>query len=187
MKFCKLFGLTVVVFGAVAFSSARSEAGVVVSVRPWVSPFVTGHWNGYGYGFGSLNWGNYGNWGWGYPGFTLWPFYGYSYISYYPNYVPTYAAIAYSHKDDKFGQAWGYSYRHDAVVSAQHSCGSQESCAPLVWVQGGCAAAATSASQKRMGWAYSTTRDNAQVFARRACQSGGQANDCEIRSWVCSF
>jgi len=131
----------------------------------------------------------YGAWGWGlgayYPYYPNY-FYGYSYQNYYPSYIPSYGAIAFSASENKFGHAWGQSYRDDAALSAEQSCGASD-CKSIVWVQGGCAAAATSAPDQRLGWAYARTKYQAIHGAMNACRSGGKGSKCEPRAWVCSF
>lgn len=135
-------------------------------------------------------WPYFGYWGWG-PGVVVtYPnyFYGYSFYNYYPGYptrIPTFGALAYSIKTDSIGQGWGYSSRDAAAERATTACNASD-CAPVVWVQGGCAAIATSAEGKSLGWGYDSSKYGARSRALQACRQGGHA-DCVARAWVCSF
>lgn len=135
----------------------------------------------------------FGYWGWGTGVVVTYPnyFYGYSFYNpypvypVYPIYIPTYGALSYSTKTDTVGQAWGYPSRDAASESAMRGCNASD-CAPVVWVQGGCAAIATSAEGRNLGWAYAPSKYEARNRAMRGCRQGGHT-DCVPRAWVCSF
>ncbi len=136
------------------------------------------------------NYGNglYAGWGW-YPYTSYWnyPVYGYSYYPYY-NYAPyyaTYGSIAYSPKNNVFGVAWTYNSQNGATNAASANCGVDD-CKPVVWVQGGCAAAAQSVEGQKISWGYHTTKHQAVSNAMRACKYG-KTPGCKAAAWVCSW
>ncbi len=134
----------------------------------------------------------YTGWGW-YPtyNFGIYPYdvYGYSYYPYY-RYRYTrplpYAAISYSKSTGKTGFSFGTSSQADATSGANTYCG-QPDCAPVVWVQGGCAAVATDANHSRLGWGYHRSKQTARSKAMIACRrSGTDKAKCTIAASVCS-
>lgn len=137
---------------------------------------------GYGY-FDPYNWpANY----WVNPYYN-----GYSYYPYY-NYAPYYAsfaAISYSASRDAFGYSFNQGSRYSATMGANNFCGGGD-CRPVVWVQGACAVAVTSASTRRLTWAYSDSVEGAKSWALNSCANDGSstgANDCVARVWICSY
>lgn len=122
-----------------------------------------------------------GYWGYGFPTY----FYGYSFFPYHEGKNLTVGVISYSLNQDQVGYAWGYPSVEAASRASLRSC-TQEDCAPVVWVQGGCAALATSKTEQRVGWAWAGAKSEAITYALRACRSGGKTK-CESRAWVCSF
>lgn len=167
------------VFGLfLIFSGVKAEAGFYYWNPYHGSVIVNGSW---------LGWGLFGNvWPatYYYPTF---PVYGYSYWSYY-NYQPYYAsygAIAYSESTGEVGVSWNASTRQAAQEDAIAYCG-EEDCKPAVWVQGGCGALSKSATTGALGYAYYSTRYQAQNYANRGCRRSG-SKDCKPLAWVCSW
>lgn len=127
----------------------------------------------------------WGYWGWG-PGVVTYPgyAYGYSFWDYvYVRPLP-YGAIAYSRSADKFGYSWGDWNRSSSESRAIYACG-QADCVAVVWVQGGCAAAATRLEEGRLGWGYAPDLYRAKSNALTGCSTGAQGR-CDVRAWVCS-
>lgn len=162
------------VFCAVAFALA-SWSGAAKAQAPY---YWTGYWGGYPFG-------------WGYFGYTVWPAgywaypyqYGYFYSDYYP--LGTVGVLAYSQTEETGGFSWGQDSVEAAARVAVNSCSAAD-CEPVVWVRGGCAAIATSAEDKRLGWAYADGKYRAISAARRACVNSGGSH-CTARGWVCSL
>lgn len=127
-------------------------------------------------------------WGW-YPfsGLHSIPLYGYSYYPYFGYAVrySTFGAIAYSPSTGRKGWSWGNSDQASAQIGAVNFCGVAD-CTPVVWVQGGCAAIATSATGGNLGWGYDAGRYQSRTRALAACRASGYA-DCEVQAWVCSY
>ncbi len=138
----------------------------------------------YNRGFGRL----YTGWGWyALNGVGNLPLYGYSYYPYF-NYgerYSTFGAIAYSPSTGRTGWSFNNTDQATALYSSVQYCG-QPDCAATVWVQGGCAAIATSASGGTLTWGYDADRNNARVRALTACGSNGWG-DCQVKAWVCSY
>jgi len=136
----------------------------------------------------------YAGWGW-YPvtgiGFGVWPYpyYGYSYYPYwnYQVYYASYGAISYSPSTGATGYSYGFATQAEAMANANGYC-NRGDCRTVVWVQGGCAAVATSEDNSRLGWGYDNSRFAAQSRAIRGCKAGiGSAAKCAIRAWTCSW
>lgn len=145
--------------------------------------YHSGFYNGY-----PISWGyvHYPNWPGNYWGNLAWNGYSfYPYFNYQP-YYQTYAVISYSSATDTWGSSWGQVSREMAAVTANSYCG-HDTCRPVVWVQGGCASLMTSASTKRVSWGIGSSTSAASMAARNACVMGGQASDCAVRAWVCSY
>jgi hypothetical protein len=150
-------------------------------------PLHHGHFVGNVY----VGWGFYpiigGNWGWAYYGYPAWQPYGYSYWPYW-GYAPRYAsfgAISYSPSTERVGLAWGRGDGWSARAAANDFCAVSD-CAPVVWVQGGCAAVVKGEGVDQLFWAYHTTKLGAKRYAMNACQNQGATN-CELGAWVCSW
>ncbi len=159
-------------FLTLGLGSGKAEA------YPIFYPYVNNAWIG----------GYYGGWGY-YPwyGAPYYPIYGYSYWSAF-NYAPYYAsfgAISISKSKGNFGVSWVSNTRANAISSANAYCG-QEDCAPVVWVQGGCAAVARSEGGKNLGWGYYTTKYQAISYAMQSCKRSGDEG-CKLAAWVCSY
>ncbi|MCX6124768.1 MAG: DUF4189 domain-containing protein [Proteobacteria bacterium] len=146
----------------------------------------------YGYsGRVPYGWGHYwlNRWPVGYWNYPQWN--GYSYYSYY-NYQPYYASfavISYSASGDTWGSAWGQPSRAAATSYAYQNC-NQADCRPVVWVQGGCAAIATSKATGRVAWGTGYNQGQALQYAYSSCQQnpgGAVPTDCTNRAWVCSY
>ncbi len=157
------------------FGFGSREASAQFGYYPYVHNHA--HYGGY-----------YGGWGY-YPwvGASYFPVFGYSYLSAY-SYQPYYAsfgAISMSKSTRALGVSWVSSTYNDAVNSANSYCG-QTDCAPVVWVQGGCAAVARTASGKNLGWGYYTDKYQAAHYAMQACKRSGEEG-CKVAAWVCSF
>ncbi len=145
--------------------------------QPYPIVFNTGWSNGFPYGYGFYNYSPF------FPPALVAP-YGFSYYTYY--YRPsTYAAIVYSIKADKGAYSFGEDSATAAFRAAKALCAADD-CAPIVWVQDGCAALAVSKTNNRIGWAYAPTRYAAQTAAMRSCRQGLAVHGCEGKAWVCT-
>lgn len=136
-------------------------------------------------GVGQFHYG----WGW-YPltAIGYYPAYGFSYYPYfgYLPYYATFGAIAYSPATGQTGWAWGSATRYAAEAGAIDYCAAPD-CRSIVWVQGGCAAVATSANEGQLGWGYDSARYRARSRALRACRASGGNPGCHVKAWVCSY
>jgi hypothetical protein len=141
------------------------------------------------------------NSGYGYVLYPSWPtlywnnayWNGFSYFSSNYRSFPRkalYAAISYSPEQDVIGGSWQQVSREKATEVANSFCGD-ETCRPLVWVQGGCAAVVTSKSEERASWGTGINRKSAWLAALHSCRlrnkDGEKPHDCTERGWVCSF
>lgn len=169
------------------FASVSVNGGIRRVGRPGyiynVNGFHGGVPVGWGYivsGYWPINYWLYANWN------------GYSYYPYY-NYRPYYASysvIAYSPEKGKYGVSWGGTSRESATKAAEAFCGD-ETCKPVVWVQGGCAALMVSNERKIFTWGTGNDRGAAVFAAKSACgrrdANGVAAKDCKPLAWSCSF
>jgi hypothetical protein len=161
---------------------AGASVGISTRADAQYRPYV---WAGYYAGIYS-GWGWYGPWfnagyNWLPNGYSYWPYYNYQ------PYYATYAAVAYSPSTDKFGVAWGESYKYNAFSSASAYC-DHEDCRTIAWVQGGCLAVASGPKGNFMGWAYNTDLARAQGYAKYACQRASKKTvTCTNRVWTCSY
>ncbi len=144
---------------------------------------------GYYYGYG---WYPIVGGVWNWPGYSPgWHPYGYTYYPYY-NYQPyysTFGAIAYSPSTGQYGFSYRAVNQSQAVQAAINYCGAND-CSSVVWVQGGCAAAAvgkaTEDGDNNISWAYDTSRIRARNMALQACRNAGNAQ-CDLLAWTCSY
>jgi hypothetical protein len=178
MKYLLNFVLALLLFGALGSHESKAYS------RPFFHGYV---FNGIYQG-----WGFYpivsGFWPWAYYNYPAWQPYGYSYLSYW-NYQPYYAsfgAISYSPKNEYVGVSWGKATGQEAMSEANRYCDKSD-CAPVVWVQGGCAAVAKGTGVESLFWAYSTTRLAAETDAMRACNKNSGDSNCKLGGWTCSW
>ncbi|MBI1862181.1 MAG: DUF4189 domain-containing protein [Deltaproteobacteria bacterium] len=130
-----------------------------------------------------VGWGGFGWWG---GPIVRVPVYGYSYtpVYYYPRYIPSYGALAFSMETGKYGFSNGAPYRRTAEETAIYQCGASD-CRSIVWVQGGCAVIAYSQETKSIGWAYADSKYMAQRLAVRGCAVGSR--DCTPVAFTCAW
>jgi Domain of unknown function (DUF4189) len=174
-------GLALLFAAAVAVPSARAE--------DFHGPyFHNGFVSGVPYGYGYVYPGAWPLDYWVNPfvnGFSFYP----SYVYDYDHDYSSFAAISYSGATNIFGYAFNAQSRYDAEIEANRRCGVAD-CRPVVWVQGGCAVVVTSASTRRLTWAYNSTVQGAQSWAQRMCANDGSPHgvtDCVLRVWICSY
>ena len=161
---------------AILFSQGAVEAQVNEPYR-----FHSGHGaNAYGWGFTPII---NGIWYWNHYGlpFPTWAGAGFGYHYIRPL---TFAALAYSPATGRYGSAWGSYDVESAAANAVGFCGAPD-CQPTVWVANGCAAIAVGEENTALGWAYASSRYQANSAALRSCRRSGGL-DCNILAWACS-
>jgi Domain of unknown function (DUF4189) len=188
-SFRKIFlALSVVFFSMAVTANNSAQANRLDHVNADVNGIF--YYNGYNvgvpYGYGYFNPYNWPVNYWVNPyynGYSFYPFYNYA------PYYASFAAISYSPSRDVFGYSVNESSRNSATYTANNFCGVGD-CRPVVWVQGACAVAVTSASTRRLTWAYNNSIQGANFWALKSCANDGSSTgvtDCVARVWVCSY
>jgi len=90
-------------------------------------------------------------------------------------------ALAYSNATGRYGFAYDYSTRAEAIRQAVYKCGVRD-CRGVVWFHNGCGAFAR--GRGGWGWGIGDTRAEAQARAVAECRQRGV--NCRVIAWACT-
>lgn len=102
-----------------------------------------------------------------------------------PNSTWRYGAISYSFLTGNYGVSWNWASQPEAESSAYYDCNHFD-CMTVAWVQNGCTALASSASDRHLiGW-FSLTQSRKVAESTAIANCSKLAGDCQLVRSVCT-